>query len=223
MKSLLISAILLLSSTFANAQHEYAPLREHELKYKDWTYKSVRDDREINLRDFARNKKLVMVVYFAQWCPNWKYEAPVAQKLYDKYKAQGFDVIGVSEYDTVEKTKANLETLKVTFPVVAESFSYEAREKTPHNEYRRKTEDTRKWGSPWNLFIETSALEAKGDTLLKKAFVVNGELIETDVEKFIRQKLGLPVEEKQIAIAAKDKTIEVCEPDSKKEASFKKP
>jgi peroxiredoxin len=222
MKSLLVLAILFLSFTFANAQHEYAPLQEREFKYKDWTYKSVRDDREINLRDFARNKKLVMVVYFAAWCPNWKYQAPVAQKLYDKYKAQGFDVIGVSEYETVEQTKANLEALNITFPVVFESISRDDKDKTLHYEYRQKTDDKRKWGSPWNLFIETANIERKGETLLKKAFVVTGELIEAEVEKFIRQKLGLPAEEKQTVTASKEKEIEVCKPE-KNNVGFKRP
>ncbi len=127
MKNLLALAILLIGFTFANAQHEYAPLREHELKYKDWTYKSVRDDKSVNLRDFAKGKKLVMVVYLAAWCPNWKLEAPVAQKLYDKYKANGFDVIGVSEYASVADVKTNLDNLKITFPVVSESDSRDAK------------------------------------------------------------------------------------------------
>ena len=39
-----------------------------------------------------------MVVYFAPWCGNWRHEAPVAARLYEKYKDQGFEVIGVSEY-----------------------------------------------------------------------------------------------------------------------------
>ena len=87
MKSLFLSAILLVCVTFANAQHEYAPVQEHKIKYKDWTYKSVHDGSEMNLRDFTKGKKLVMVVYFAAWCGNWKLAAPVAQKFYDKYKA----------------------------------------------------------------------------------------------------------------------------------------
>jgi thiol-disulfide isomerase/thioredoxin len=103
MKTLLALAIMLFGLTLASAQTEQAPILEKEIKYKDWTYKSVRDDKTINLREFAGNKKLVMVVYFAPWCPNWKHEAPFAQKLYEKYKASGFDVIGVGEYDTVQR------------------------------------------------------------------------------------------------------------------------
>ena len=118
MKSIFLLAILLVCSTFAQAQHEYAPVQEHEIKYKDWTYKSVHNGSEMNLRDFTKGKKLVMVVYFAAWCGNWKLEAPVAQKLYDKYKSQGFDVIGVGEYASATDTKAYLDDKKISFPVV---------------------------------------------------------------------------------------------------------
>lgn len=224
MKSFLILAILLLSFTFAYAQHEYAPLQQHDLKYKNWNYKSVRDGGgEIGLRDFAQGKKLVMVVYFAAWCPNWKLEAPVAQKLYDKYKMSGFDVIGVSEYAGVDAAKASLLDKQITFPVVYESESKDEKKKTPHYDYRRKTGDTRSWGSPWNIFIEPENVEKKGDTLVKKAYVVNGELIEDEAEIYIRQKLGLPAEKTKTEMTAtKEKAIETCD-EGKKEVTFKKP
>ena len=50
-------------------------------------------------------KKLVMVLYFAPWCPNWRNEAPVAASLYEKYKAQGFEIVGVSEYGSRDDVK----------------------------------------------------------------------------------------------------------------------
>jgi peroxiredoxin len=223
MKSLLALAILLIGFTHSYAQHEYAPLKEHEFKYKDWTYKSVRDDKSINLRDFARGKKLVMVVYFAPWCPNWKLEAPVAQKLYDKYKANGFEVIGVNEYASVSDAKTNLDNLKITFPVVSESNSSDAKQKTLHYEYRKATGDTRNWGTPWNIFLEPKNLSKDGDVLMQKASVVNGELIEDEVEKFIRLKLGLPAEQKKSENASvKKDTAEACDPE-KNAITFKKP
>lgn len=223
MKSLLALAILLIGFTMANAQHEYAPLQEHEIKYKDWTYKSVRDDQPVNLREFARGKKLVMVVYLAAWCPNWKLEAPIAQKLYEKYKANGFDVIGVSEYASVADTKAILDDKKITFPVVSESVSRDDKQKTTHYDYRKTTGDTRNWGSPWNIFLEPTSLKKDGDVLTKSTFVVNGELVEDEAEKFIRQKLGLPAEVKKTETASvKKDATEICEPD-KNTATFKKP
>jgi thiol-disulfide isomerase/thioredoxin len=224
MKTLLAIAFLLLSFMFtASAQTgEQAPILEKDVQYKDWTYKSVRDDgREMNLRELAKGKKLVMVVYFAPWCPNWRNEAPVAQRLYEKYKASGFEVVGVGEYDTLDKMRTSLDAFKITFPVVYESDSLAAKQKTLHYEYRKAAGDARNWGSPWNIFLEPKKLEKKGDVLLTKAFVVNGELIEAEAEAFIRQRLGLSAEDKKTAQNG-EKTIEACAPE-KKIAEFKKP
>lgn len=194
MKTLMIAAIILFSFTFASAQTEQAPLQEKDLKYKNWTYKSVRDDSNINLREFVKNKKLVLVVYFAAWCPNWKHEAPFAQKLYEKYKGNGLEVIGVSEYDTVEATRKDLEMKGITFPVVFESDSKDAKQKTLHYGYRKETGDTRNWGSPWNLLFKPEKVKKDGDILLEKVFIANGELIEAEAEKFVREQLGLKPE-----------------------------
>jgi thiol-disulfide isomerase/thioredoxin len=213
MKSLFALAIILLTFVFASAQNEQAPVVDKQFDYKNWNYKSARGDDEIDLRKFAKGKKLVMVVYFAPWCPNWRHEAPFAEKLYEKYKANGFDVIGVSEYDTANAAKTNLDELKITFPVVYESQSRDDREKTLHFGYRKETGDTRKWGSPWNVFLLPENIQKKGDVLTKAAPVVNGELIETDAEKFVRENLGLPAEAPKAETAKKE--IETCDPDTK--------
>lgn len=220
MKIFLTIAFLLISFVFASAQNEQAPIQEKEFKYKNWTYKDVRDGNDIDLRQFAKGKKLVLVVYFAPWCGNWKHEAPFVQKMYEKYKSAGLDIIGVGEYGTLDEMKVNLDDKKITFPVVYESESKEARENTPHYSYRKDNGDTRKWGSPWNVFLEPANLKKDGDTITKKAFIANGELIEPEAENFIRMKLGLPAEEAKSA--AKKKEIEACEPEKKAEV-FKKP
>ena len=84
------------------------------------------------------------------------------------------------------------DTLKVTFPIGYESEDRADREKTKHFDYRKATGDTRKWGSPWYIFIEPASAEKKGDTILKHTHVINGEMIDAEGEKFIREKLGLP-------------------------------
>lgn len=222
MKPLFILAILLLSFTFAFAQNEQAPIVEKELAYKDWTYKNVQTGQEMNLRDLTTGKKLVMVVYFAAWCPNWKHEAPFAQKLYEKYKANGFEIVGVAEYDSIDNTKISMDNYKITFPVVVESESRAYKQNTLHYQYRRAVGDTRNWGSPWNIFLQPSTLEKKGDVLVKKAFVVSGELIEAEAEAFVREKLGLAKEEKKAEVAVSKKETEICTPE-KKTPEFIKP
>jgi thiol-disulfide isomerase/thioredoxin len=172
--------------------HEYAPLLEQKINYKDWTFKSLKDASPVTLRELAKNKKLVMVVYFAPWCGNWKAEAPVVWRLYDKYKAAGFEVVGVSEYGSVADSQKYFETQGgAPFPVVVESEATAARDQTTHYGYRQACNDSRRWGSPFNVFLEPSKLNKTGDVLTEKAWVVGGELIEKDVEQFIRERLGL--------------------------------
>ena len=95
-----ITLTLILAATYAQDGHEYSPLVEKTVNYKNWTLNDLKDNKPVDLRSLVQGKKLVMVVYFAPWCPNWRNEAPVAARLYEKYKDQGFAVIGVSEYGT---------------------------------------------------------------------------------------------------------------------------
>ena len=187
-------AITLLSLTLCFGQNEQSPIVEKDINYKNWTYKSVRNGEEAALRDLIRGKKLAIVVYYAPWCPNWKHDAPFLQRFYEKYKSAGLEIIAVAEYDPVDAMKANLESLKITFPAYYESTGLDDREKTMHHSHRRSVGDERKWGSPWYILIDPAAVEKKGDVLLKKAHVINGEMIETEGEKYIREKLGLPTQ-----------------------------
>ncbi len=172
--------------------HEWAPILEQKIDYKDWTFKSLKDGTPVSLRELAKGKKLVMVVYFAPWCGNWKAEAPTVLRLYEKYKAQGFEVVGVSEYAPAADSVKYFEAQGgAPFPVVVESEAGDAKEKTTHYTYRKSAGDPRNWGSPFNVFLEPAKLNQSGEVLTEKAWVVGGELIEKDVERFIRERLGL--------------------------------
>ena len=194
MKKYLIFSFLavLLLPPVASAQqaHEYSPLVEKTVNYKNWSLPNIKTDEPANLRKLMEGKKLVMIVYFAPWCGNWKYEAPIAAKLYEKYKEQGFQVIGVSEYASRADVRNFFGPDGPPYPVVTESESRQDKQNTPHYEYRQLTGDKRSWGSPWNIFLEPDKVSATGDLLVEKAWVVNGELIEEEVDKFIESKVG---------------------------------
>jgi thiol-disulfide isomerase/thioredoxin len=181
-----------ITPSIARAQdgHEYSPMAETTVNYKTWSLPVITTGKNEELRKLMAGKKLVMIVYFAPWCKNWRMEAPVAAKLYDKYKAQGFQVIGVSEYGMMSEVIDYFGKDGPPYPVVTESESREDKEKTPHYAYRQLTGDKRNWGSPWNIFLEPAKVAATGDVLTEKAWVVNGELIEDEVDKFIASKLG---------------------------------
>jgi thiol-disulfide isomerase/thioredoxin len=194
-KFLIVSLLALALSplaTMAQAGHEYSPLVEKTVNYKNWTLPSLKSDKTEDLRALIKGKKLVMVVYFAPWCGNWRNEAPIAAKLYEKYKNQGFEVIGVSEYASRDDVKSYFGEAGPPYPVVTESESREDKETTLHYGYRHLTGDTRNWGSPWNIFLEPAKVNATGDVLTEKAWVVNGELIEDEVDKFIASKVAPP-------------------------------
>lgn len=216
MRSFLVLGIILFAFVFTFGQTEQSPIVEKELDYKNWVYKDIRTDKEINLRDFATGKKLTMVVYFAPWCGNWRHDAPMLERLYQKYKGNGFDIIGVGEYGSVADMRSILDTLRITFPAVYESDNRDKRQYTLHYRYRQSTGDRRNWGSPWYIFLTPSVMEKMGDTLTKKTFVINGEMIETEGEQFIRKNLGLPpmVQAKSTGKLDTGK-IEVCEDETK--------
>jgi thiol-disulfide isomerase/thioredoxin len=193
MKTFLLAFVILISAPvamLAQGSHEYSPLFEKTVNYKNWTLNDLATNKPVSLRSLMQGKKLVMVLYFAPWCPNWKNEAPVAARLYEKYKAQGFEIVGVGEYDSRDAVKNYFGPNGPPYPVVMESESRDDREKTPHYAYRQLTGDTRKWGSPWNIFLDPAKCNQDGDVLTEKAWVVNGELVEADVDKFIHDRLA---------------------------------
>lgn len=186
----ILALVISASVTHAQASHEYSPLVEKTVNYKSWKLPNVTSAKEEDLRSLMAGKKLVMIVYFAPWCGNWRNDAPVAAKLYEKYKAQGFQVIGVSEYANSADTVTFFGEKDPPYPVVSESLSRDDKQKTEHYAYRQLTGDTRNWGSPWHIFLEPDKVSKTGEVLTEKAFVVNGELIEDEVDKFIASKLG---------------------------------
>src|SRR5215213_1333125 len=141
---------LVISANLAHAQasHEYSPVVEKTVNYKNWKLPNITSAKDEDLRNLMAGKKLVMIVYFAPWCGNWRNEAPIAAKLYDKYKSQGFQVIGVSEYASRDDVRTYFGEAGPPYPIVTESESKQDKQKTSHYEYRQLTGDKRNWGSP---------------------------------------------------------------------------
>ena len=189
---LALAPMLALPTARAQHAHEYAPLEEKAVNYRDWTFNSLADGTPVNLRRWVQGKRLVLVVYFASWCGNWRMEAPVVARLYEKYRQHGFDVIAVSEYAPTADVRSYFGPQSAPYTVVVESDAPSARDTTSHYRYRHAAGDARRWGSPWNIFLEPARLARQGEVLTERAWIVNGELVEEEVERFIRERLGLP-------------------------------
>lgn len=100
---------------------------------KPINYKLVRNLKEMTdrspapaftLQDFAGGKvrlgdfrgKLLMLNFWASWCVPCREEMPALERLYRKYKDNGFVLLGVNLQDDKNRAAAFIKELKITFP-----------------------------------------------------------------------------------------------------------
>src|SRR5262249_31686299 len=114
MKLLFAFGVLFFGLLPTFAQNEQSPIVEKDIVYKDWTLKGVRDGQDLTLRGLLKGKKLVAVVYFAPWCPNWRHDAPMLERLYEKYKGNGFEIVAVGEYGATDEMNTNIKEFNIT-------------------------------------------------------------------------------------------------------------
>ena len=61
--------------------------------------------------------KVVLVNFWATWCPYCRKEMPAMQSFYQDHQAQGFEILALSTDDDVSKVKSYLSENGYTFPV----------------------------------------------------------------------------------------------------------
>lgn len=69
--------------------------------------------KKVSLSDFRG--KVVLINFWADWCPPCKMEIPGFQRVYEAYKGRGFVIIGIS-IDDVEPSF--IKDMGMTYPVV---------------------------------------------------------------------------------------------------------
>ena len=88
----------------ADAKRQKADFTLTDLHGKNW-----------HLRDLQG--KVVLVNFWATWCPPCRKEMPDLQALYDKYKDQGFIVLSISDEEE-PKVAAFIAEKKINYPVL---------------------------------------------------------------------------------------------------------
>lgn len=74
--------------------------------------------------DIIKDAKVVMVNFWEPWCGPCVGEMPEIQKLYEKYKEQGFLVLGAySEENTIESVKEIIAGTGVQYPIIQKDQS----------------------------------------------------------------------------------------------------
>ena len=119
-KPLAFAAIsLLFAAVLARAPHLWAnDVRPEEGHLApDFTLKTL-DGKTARLSEL-RGKKVVLINFWATWCPPCRLEMPTMQKIYTEYKGKGFEVLAVNiEPDAKEEISEFMKELRLTFPVL---------------------------------------------------------------------------------------------------------
>ncbi|MDR1003992.1 MAG: AhpC/TSA family protein [Prevotellaceae bacterium] len=88
-------------------------------KFSDFEMKTP-DDKPIKLSDYAGKGKVVLVDFWASWCPPCRAEMPTLVKLYALYKNKGFEIVGVSLDRTGDAWKKGIKDLNITWPQMSD-------------------------------------------------------------------------------------------------------
>jgi peroxiredoxin len=81
----------------------------------DFTVKDM-NGASVKLADFKG--KVIIVNFWATWCPPCKAELPALIELYDRYKDQGLVVLGISGDDDPETLRAFAGEWKINYPMI---------------------------------------------------------------------------------------------------------
>ena len=169
--------------------HQLVTYETHSLEYKNFTLPTPVEGKKIDLREFTKGKKLVLVTYFAAWCDNSNHDYETIQHLLKKFGGKGLGVVGVCNYSEVKEVKEFIGKHQPLYPIGIESNDDKQREKTTHYNYRKLCNDDRKWGTPFTLLIEGKNIQADGEIFATEVMAATGELDKKETEKLIKQLL----------------------------------
>lgn len=109
-----IIALLVISATFACAQADPAQLKVGDAA-PAFSGKSINGE-QISLENYKG--KVVLIDFWATFCPPCVSEVPNVLAVYNKYKDQGFEVIGISLDREKSKLEAFVKEKSITWPQI---------------------------------------------------------------------------------------------------------
>jgi len=113
MSRVFVAALALLLGLAANASAQ-TPVK---LKVGDAAPQFSRGDLQGRPFDLRRGK-IVLIDFWASWCPPCIIAIPHLNQLQKKYGARGFQVVGVSMDDSANITKETMQKIRFDYPVV---------------------------------------------------------------------------------------------------------
>jgi peroxiredoxin len=88
-------------------------------KFTDFEMKTP-DEKSIKLSDYVGKGKVVLIDFWASWCPPCRREMPNLVQAYERYKNKGFEIVGVSLDKTADAWKKGIADLHITWPQMSD-------------------------------------------------------------------------------------------------------
>lgn len=86
----------------------------------------------IALSDYAGKGKIVLIDFWASWCPPCVADMPHLVAAYAKYKDKGFEIVGVSIDHESDKWKDGIAKLGITWPQMSDLKGWESELSKPY-------------------------------------------------------------------------------------------
>ena len=98
----------------AAVRHDRPPLPRAGYPAPDFTLETL-DGKTVTLSDL--HGQVVLINFWATWCPPCRAEMPAIQQVYDEYRGRGFTVLAVNQRESQGRVAAFMDELDLTFPV----------------------------------------------------------------------------------------------------------
>ncbi len=115
-------AIVLMTGALAAPGHLLANDERPEEGHvaPDFSLKTL-EGKTVRLSDL-RGKKVVLLNFWATWCPPCRLEMPTMQKIYSDYKQKGLEILAINiEPDATEEISEFINELRLTFPILLDT------------------------------------------------------------------------------------------------------
>jgi len=121
MKKIMIMFLML--TTIACAQTKK---KENILKYFDFELPVVNSTETLKLSNIV-GKKLVLLNFWATWCPYCVREIPDLKNVYEKYKDKGLEIVAVNIGESSKEVSKFVEIKEIKYKVVLDQKTQVAR------------------------------------------------------------------------------------------------